>query len=130
MQTLARILRTISYSPTGLSITLESMHKSPFVLRVSSQPNWPSSWLKTEISERQGTAFITDLPAAKIAAAIIGREAFLEPFILTAPESRTGPSMRNISIIYFPWAAPNSPQKLNITERRQKIGAARKFLVM
>lgn len=63
---------------------------------------------------------MTDLPAAKIAAAIIGKEAFLEPLILTAPESRTGPSMRNISIIYFPWAVPNSPHKLNITEHRQK----------
>jgi hypothetical protein len=34
-------------------------------------------------------------------AAIIGKEAFFEPFILTVPESRTGPSMRNMSISIF-----------------------------
>src|SRR4030042_2803764 len=85
MHTLARILRTISYSPTGLSITLESTHKSPFGFRLTLQPNWPSNWLKIVISERYGTPFMIDSPAANIAAAIIGKEAFLEPFILTAP---------------------------------------------
>jgi hypothetical protein len=35
-------------------------------------------------------------------AAIIGSEAFFDPFTLTAPESRTGPSIRNTSILYFP----------------------------
>jgi hypothetical protein len=45
------------------------------------------------MSERLGTALRVDFPAVKIVAAIIGREAFFEPFILTAPESRTGPSM-------------------------------------
>jgi len=58
--------------------------------------------LQTVMSERFGAAFITDLPAAKIVAAIIGKEAFFEPFILTVPESRTGPLMLNISITYFP----------------------------
>jgi hypothetical protein len=102
MQILARILRTISYSPTGLSITVESMHKPPLRLLVTLQPNCLSNLLKTEISERLGTAFRTDLPAVKMVAAIIGKDAFFEPFMLTLPESRTGPSMRNVSIIYFP----------------------------
>jgi hypothetical protein len=47
----------------------------------------------TEISERCGTDLRDDLPGAKMVAAIIGREAFFEPFILTLPESRAGPSM-------------------------------------
>jgi hypothetical protein len=55
-----------------------------------------------DMSERLGTPFKTDLPADKMAAAIIGREAFFEPFILTEPQSLTGPSMRNMSIVYFP----------------------------
>jgi len=93
MQMPARILRTISYSPTGLSITVESMHKLPFELLLSLQPRCLSNCPHTEISERCGTDEITDFPFAKIEAAIIGREAFFEPFILTLPESRTGPSM-------------------------------------
>jgi hypothetical protein len=69
------------------------MHKSPFELLLIVQPNWLSNCPHTEISERCGTDEITDFPFAKIEAAIIGRDAFFEPFILTLPESRTGPSM-------------------------------------
>jgi hypothetical protein len=47
------------------------------------------------------------LPLAKIEAAIIGREAFFEPFTVTEPESLTGPSMLNMSIIYFPLTIDN-----------------------
>jgi hypothetical protein len=39
-----------------------------------------------------------DLPGASNIAAIMGSEEFFEPLILTDPSSRTGPSMRNISI--------------------------------
>jgi hypothetical protein len=45
------------------------------------------------MSERFGTDERTDLPFAMIEAAIIGREAFFEPFTLMSPERRTGPSM-------------------------------------
>jgi len=93
MQMLALILQTISYSPTGLSITVESMHISPFELLLILQPSWLSNCPHTEISERCGTDERTDLPFAKIVAAIIGSEAFFEPFMLTLPASRTGPSM-------------------------------------
>jgi hypothetical protein len=77
------------------------MEMSPFVSRATLQPNPLSSSPQTVMSERYGAAFITDLPAAKMVAAIIGKDAFLEPFIVTVPESLTGPSMRNISISIF-----------------------------
>jgi hypothetical protein len=77
------------------------MDMSPFGWRVNLQPNELSSSPQTIMSERYGAAFITDLPAAKMAAAIMGKDAFLEPFIVTVPESLTGPSMRNISISIF-----------------------------
>ena len=38
---------------------------------------------------------------ASIAAAIIGSAAFFDPLTVTVPESRTGPSIRNISISIF-----------------------------
>jgi hypothetical protein len=101
MQMLARILRTISYSPTGLSITVESIDSWPFGPLVTLQPNCSNNLLRSEMSERFGVPLIADLPPGKMAAAIIGREAFLEPFILTLPASLTGPSMRNTSINCF-----------------------------
>jgi hypothetical protein len=54
------------------------------------------------MSERWGIALRDDLPAAKIVAAIIGREAFFEPLTQTLPESPIGPSIRNMSIACFP----------------------------
>jgi hypothetical protein len=78
------------------------MHKSPFDFLVTWQPNRPSNSAQTEISERRGTLFKTDIPGAKIAAAIIGKEAFFEPLMSTLPESLTGPWILNMSIICFP----------------------------
>src|SRR4030042_3002914 len=93
IHTLARILRTISYSPTGLSSTVESILISPFGLVSILQPSWLSNCPHTVISDRFGTDKRTDLPPAKMEAAIIGRDEFFEPFTLMSPESRTGPSM-------------------------------------
>jgi hypothetical protein len=102
MQMLARIRRTISYSPTGLSTVVASMHNLPWDSRVTLQPNSPSSSPHTEMSERLGIAAKDDLPGARIVAAIIGREAFFEPLTVTLPESLTGPSTRNMSMMRFP----------------------------
>ncbi len=90
---LARILRTISYSPTGLSIMVESMERLPFLSFVTLQPRSVSSLLKTAMSARFGVDLSIEVPGARMVAAIIGREAFFEPFMLTEPLSLTGPSI-------------------------------------
>ena len=43
------------------------------------------------MSERWGTAFNVEVPGARMEAAIIGSEAFFEPFTLTVPFRVTGP---------------------------------------
>ena len=102
MQIPARILRTMSYGPTGLSTMVESIVKSVFVCLSILQPNLLKSSPHTETSKRCGTDFRVVFPGARMVAAIIGSAAFFEPFTRTEPDNFTGPSMRNISIINFP----------------------------
>jgi len=101
MQMLALILRTISYSPTGLSITEVSMSTSPFSRVSTDAPREESRVLRTLMSARSGTSWIVDFPGARIVAAIIGRAAFFEPLMRMSPESLTGPSILKMSINIF-----------------------------
>jgi membrane protease YdiL (CAAX protease family) len=62
-----------------------------------------------------------------MAAAIIGSEAFFEPFTVTVPESRTGPSMRNTSILIF--LANNGPITLILSSLPQRHKGTKKLMI-
>jgi hypothetical protein len=70
-----------------------SIINSLFEFLETLQPRFPSNVENSLISDKNGTDFKVVFPAVKMAAAIIGSEAFFEPLTVTEPESLTGPSM-------------------------------------